>query len=88
MRTVIEEGIVSETIDQAAENFPRLDDAFEALKWWLARKPESGEALDDLNWIYKQAGDVDIGLPALTVIYTFDAKCVKFEFLLVRMPVA
>jgi len=49
MRTVREELDVSEKIDAEIAIYPRLDDAWEALKWWLARNPESGRILDDLG---------------------------------------
>ena len=54
MRTVIEAQIVSNVIDSEQEIYPRLEDAFDALKWWLAHVPESGEIIDDLHWLYKQ----------------------------------
>jgi hypothetical protein len=53
MRTVIEEENVSDIIDREQALYPRLTDAFDALKWWLAHRPESGEIIDDINWIYK-----------------------------------
>jgi hypothetical protein len=86
MRTVIEEHGVSEVIDAEQEIYPRLEDAFEALKWWLAHRPESGILLDDENWIYKQAGDERLNVPSLVVIYTFDHMCVELKFVLVRLP--
>lgn len=86
MRTVIEERRVSEVIDAEQEIYPRLEDAFEALKWWLAHRPDSGVLLDDENWIYKQAGDEQLNVPSLVVIYTFDHVCITLKFVLVRLP--
>ena len=86
MRTVIEETIVSEIIDREGATYPRLDHAFDGLKWWLSHAPESGEAIDDLNWLFKQDGDLAMNLPDLVVVYTFDARCVTLKFVLVRLP--
>lgn len=88
MRTIVEDQIVSEIIDREGATYQRLEHAFEALKWWLSHSPESGEPIDDLNWLFKQNGDLDINLPDLIVIYTFDARCVALKFVLVRLPIA
>jgi len=86
MRTVVEEDRVSEIIDAEEAIYPRLRDAFEALKWSLAHRAEDGELIDDVNWIYKQTGDQRQNIPALVVIYTFDHNFVLLKFILVRIP--
>jgi len=86
MRTVIEEEAVSYVIDREQSIYPRLGDAFEALKWSLAHKPDDGELLDDINWLYKQKGDRAQKIPSLVVIYTFDHTCVILRHILVRIP--
>jgi hypothetical protein len=88
MRTVIEDECVSDVIDLEQTKFPRLADAFDALKWWLARRPENGLLMDDINWICKQNGDRDQNIPALVAIYTFDYRSVTIKFILVRIPAA
>jgi hypothetical protein len=87
MRTVIENPNVSETIDREVSNYPRLEEAYDALKWWLSHVPQAGEIIDDLHWLYKQDADTHLNLPSILVIYTFDASTVVFEFILVRFPV-
>ncbi len=86
MRTVIEDEVVSDVIDREQEIYPRLGEAFDALKWWLARRPESGELLDDINWVCKQQGDRSQHIPALVAIYTFDYRTVTIKFILIRIP--
>jgi hypothetical protein len=88
MRTVIEDECVSEIIDLEQIKFPRLADAFDALKWWLARRPDKGVLMDDVNWICKQRGDREQNIPALVAIYTFDHRSVTIKFILVRIPAA
>jgi hypothetical protein len=88
MRTIIEDECVSEIIDLEQANYPRLGDAFDALKWWLAHKPESGILIDDISWIFKQRGDRQQRVPALVAIYTFDHRSVTIRFILVRIPAA
>ena len=85
MRTVVEDAQVSEVIDSEQRVYPRLEEAFDALKWWLCRVPESGEIIDDLYWLYKQAGDRQQNIPALVAIYTFDNQYVWIKFILVRI---
>ena len=86
MRTVVEAVHVSEKIDLEIAIYPRLEDAWEALKWWLAHYPESGELIDDFHWMYKQRGNLELKVPALVVIYTFDPNAVEIMSLLVRLP--
>ena len=86
IRTVIEEEAVSNIVDREQALYPRLSEAFDALKWWLAHSPESGEIIDDLNWLYKQKGNRQQTIPALVVIYTFDHSSVTIKYLLVRIP--
>lgn len=86
MRTVIEEEEVSWVIDREQSIYPRLSDAFEALKWWLAHEPDSGELLDDIHWLYKQEGDKDKKIPSLVVVYKFDHQSVTLKHILVRIP--
>jgi hypothetical protein len=42
MRTVVEEPAVSQLLDASSRQYPRLAEAFEGLKWYLARRPEAG----------------------------------------------
>ncbi len=86
IRTVIENHSVSEVIDAEQAIYPRLEEAFDALKWWLARKPESGEIIDDVNWLYVQEGDEEVNIPALIVVYTFDHNTVTLKHILLRIP--
>jgi hypothetical protein len=86
MRTVIEDEVVSEVIDLEQLKYPRLGDAFDALKWWLAHKPETGVLIDDTNWICKQRGNRAQNVPALVAIYTFDHRTVTIKFILVKIP--
>jgi hypothetical protein len=87
LRTIVEEAIVSETIDRYAEIHPRLSDAFDGLKWFLAHSPESGEILDDFHWIFRNQADREQNIPAILVIYTFDEIRVILRFVALRMPI-
>jgi hypothetical protein len=86
MRTVIEEQNVSDVIDAEQTIYPRLGEAFDALKWWLSHEPEIGTLIDDENWLYKQAGNEKLNIPSLVTIYTFDHRCVTLKFILVKLP--
>ena len=86
IRTVIENYRVTDVIDLEQSIYPRLEDAFDALKWWLARVPESGELIDDKNWLFMQDGNERVNIPALVVVYTFNHSVVELKHLLVRIP--
>jgi hypothetical protein len=86
MLTVIEDAVVSDAIDRNQAIYPRLSEAFDALKWWLARNPDAGELLDDMNWLYKQQGDRAQNMPALVVLYTFDTRALVLKYILIRIP--
>jgi len=85
MRTVIESPEVSAKIDAACARYPRAEDAIEAAKWWLARRPESGYLMDDINWLYRQKGDSAVGIPVLLIVYTFDHRSVTISSIEIRM---
>ncbi len=87
MRTVIEDAVVSEIIDRESRNFPRLEDAFDALKWWLSHVPDAGEIIDDFHWLYRQDGDREAGVPSLVVIYIWDNDTIILKYLTIRYPV-
>jgi hypothetical protein len=86
IRSVVENLSVTHVIDAEQDIYPRLGEALEALKWWLARVPESGEIIDDVNWLFMQDGDGRVNIPALIVVYTFDATQVELKHILVRVP--
>jgi hypothetical protein len=86
MRTVIEAQSVSTKIYTEVSTYPRLEEAFDALKWWLAHNPDSGELIDDYHWLYKQRGNRELKIPALVAIYTFTEDEVEILSILVRLP--
>lgn len=85
LRTVVEAITVSDKIDAEISIYPRLEEAFDALKWTLGRNAEDGELIDDYHWLYKQSGNRDLKLPALVALYTFDVE-VELISILVRIP--
>lgn len=78
LRAIVEELDVSEHIDLLTENFPRFDEAWEALKWVLSRNPEpKGSAVkvgtDGRRYrAFVLAGDPMAGTPNIWVVYTHD----------------
>lgn len=86
MRTVVEAPAVSAKIDAELGLYQRLEEAFDALKWWLAHNPDTGELIDDYHWIYKQRGNRDLKIPALVALYTFSPHEVEILSILVRIP--
>jgi len=60
LRTVIESQNVTHVVYMESQLYRRMEEAFEALKWWLARVPESGSIVDDYFWVYKQRGNREL----------------------------
>jgi hypothetical protein len=86
IRTIVENVSVSEVIDAGQYVYPRLGDAFDALKWWLSHSPDSGELIDDMNWLFVQDGDNAVNVPEIVVVYTFDAREVVLKHLKLKTP--
>lgn len=77
-RTIVEEAIVQTAVDRFSKRFTRFDEAFEALKWLLARKVETlDSAMRTVKgisyYLYRQGPDPLAGTPAIIVMYTYDA---------------
>jgi len=70
-RTIKEENIVETRVNSAKTKYSRFEDAFDALKWILARKPENGIKIDN-KFLYKQNGQIDSSVPEITVLYTYN----------------
>ena len=86
LRTVIEGLRVSSKIDVECSNYPRLEEAYDALKWWLAHEPDSGDTLTDYWWVCEQKGDADANIPTLGALYSFDDNEVYIAAVLIRLP--
>jgi hypothetical protein len=76
-RTIVEEVAVELAVDRFSKKFPRFSDAFEALKWLLARKVETLQAAmrtenNVTYYLYRQAPDALAETPAVSVVYTYD----------------
>lgn len=76
-RTVVQEHAASAAADAYAKQFPRFEEAYDALQWLLARKPDKVDNLErDVGgrtyYLYRQAADKLAKTPAIVVVYTFD----------------
>jgi hypothetical protein len=88
LRQIVEDPAVMEELDLACAVAPRLREAWEGLKWLLARTPEIGHrlGLGETIRVHKQAGLYHQHLPAITVLYEFTdttvfIRSVRFEYL-------
>ena len=72
LRTVVPENSVTDLIDAECANFPRLEEAWEALKWLLAHSADNvglPSRADETLRLYVQSDDQLAGVPALWVLY-------------------
>jgi len=83
LRTVIEEPEVSEAADKFSADFARFGDAWDALRWLIAREPNQKNAARHVAgesgteyMVYVQAGDVLANTPDIWILYTYTVDSV------------
>lgn len=82
-RTIVEEPRVSAIIDGPAKDLYGFCEAYEALKWLLARRcasiPHIGRTATNgiLYNLYAQARDPLANTPRIVILYTYDEKNVN-----------
>lgn len=74
MLSIVEEPAAKEALDNACEQWPRAQDAFDSITWALARDPGFGSPINEAGrlWSAVIEGAGSIGLPTLQVIYETD----------------
>lgn len=80
-RTIVEDRDVTALIEREMPSRPRLDQAWEALQWLLARKADEmgiSRVVGSTEFrLYKQAGDPVADTPDITVLFSVnDAEVV------------
>lgn len=72
--TLVEDDAVCRKVDELSDRHPRFREAYEALKWELARDPAIGFQLPSMRgmFVHKQQGEPFLTLPSITVLYEFD----------------
>jgi plasmid stabilization system protein ParE len=88
LRTVVESEAAAAAIDAGCKTYPRLDEAWEALKWLLARSaatigrpPRSG---DPRLRLYVQSGDRIANVPSIWIVYILHEEEVEIVALRVE----
>lgn len=76
-RDVFEQDDVSRTIDASIQKYSRLGDAWEGLKWLLARKPDVGMPIGDGLYLHKQGAWPNT--PNITVLYSYNDERVTIK---------
>lgn len=81
-RTVVEDKAVSKAASGFEKKFDRFEEAFDALKWLLARKCDSVKSgirtvERTTYYLYQQASDPLAETPSIIVLYTFDDNEVR-----------
>lgn len=75
LRTVVEEHTAAQTVDRLTQAYPRFEEAWEGLKWLLARNPVLKGSVRKMVGteeyrLYVLAGDAVAKTPDLWVVYT------------------
>ncbi len=76
-RQIVEEQEVRDAVDQFRAQFQRFEEAFEALKWLLARKCVDVKGLSRTVYgvkyiLYRQASDPLARTPEIIVLFTYN----------------
>lgn len=72
-RTIVCENKVEATVSDLIKEYPRMDDAWEAWKWRLAKDPiTDATPVNDNTMIIKSSSLYsDYGVPSITIMYSF-----------------
>lgn len=76
-RTLIEQPEATQAITDAAQAFPRVWEAFDGLKWELARVTPKSVAVEGQTvtfFVFKQQGSKLYQTPNLTILYMLDGQ--------------
>lgn len=84
LRTIILSQEAQVVIDRESELHFRLEEVFDGLQWRLARDPKSGYPIDRTYWVIRLDGDPAARIPAIVVLYSFDADEVNVWRILVK----
>lgn len=89
LRTIIEQLLVTARIKQSKEEYPRLEEMFEAIKWTLARNPLRGavpisESEEIVAYVIRTIPWKVGGVPSLNVLYQVTNDEVIIESLAIR----
>jgi hypothetical protein len=76
MRECVHEHRVSDAIDAAAAEFPRIFEAIAALEWRLQHKPLDAVSKSDF-FVYKQRGFPAHNIPDIVALYRYDGERVN-----------
>jgi hypothetical protein len=83
MRTVILDLLAAAMLDAAIVD-PKLDrvrDAWQGLEWRLCRRPADGVPRKFGYYLYKQLGILELRIPTIIALYTFDDDTVTVSAL-------
>lgn len=72
LRTIVEENVVADALRAVQKVNNLIGEAFEALKWLIARNPLRGTLIEDGFYMHKQQGNNH--LPNITILYSFDGN--------------
>jgi hypothetical protein len=84
--TIVESHSVLQELQVSSAKFPRLWDAWEALKWVLAHSPGGGVMMSAIPppWYLYRQDSSGVGDPTFVISYSFDAMTVSIHGLSIR----
>lgn len=89
LRTIVEQPLVTAALKRAKEEYPRIEEMFDGIKWKLARNPVhqatkvlNGEVL--LGYVLRTISWKAGRVPSLTVVYRVTEDEIFVEALTIR----
>ena len=86
MREVIQESQVSEDIDKASKEYPRIYEAIAGLEWRLGHRPSDGVARKKPFYIFRQSGFPNLNIPDITVLYKYEGEAITIVRIKIEKP--
>lgn len=72
MYTVILDEICEQELNEIKQNFQRLDELKDAIKWFLSKEPRSCFSLDDGHYLWKTGRLIDGLFPQLNILFVIN----------------
>jgi hypothetical protein len=84
LRSIVYSDDAQVDVDAAREEFPRLEDAIQALEWRISHRPTDGINRKGNFWVFRQRGLAAQGIPEISILYSFTDEIVELHAILIR----
>lgn len=88
MRTVVEDDAVRRALDAAVDEWPRIEDAWNAVTWAISRDHTIGDPVTESGLIraFVFEGAISIGMPTIRVLYVVEPELITVASIFIVRP--